>query len=217
MRKNSDQSVVRATCLRLCLCWASVVYALSLVGNLFAAAAFNSVYISEFLAENHQTLPDADGQYSGWIELYNGRSEVVNLAGWFLSDDPANLTKWRFPGVALLPGNYLVIFASGKALTNDLAHLHTNFRLDKAGGYLALIGPETNIVSEFAPGYPKQSADISYGRVRGEPATCGYFAEPTPGKPNQSEGSGFAPKVVFSRRGGSFTEPFSLSLSCASS
>ncbi|HTL17895.1 MAG TPA: CotH kinase family protein, partial [Patescibacteria group bacterium] len=179
-----------------------------------AATAFNSVYISEFLAENGHGIKDTDGDYSGWIELYNGGSDLVNLGGWFLSDTPANLTRWRFPGVGILPGNYLVIFASGKNRTNDLAQLHTNFRLAREAGYLALSGPATNLVSDFGRSYPKQSADVSYGRARGEPGICGYFHEPTPGKPNDSNGPGFAPKVVFSRASASFIAPFELELSC---
>jgi hypothetical protein len=35
--------------------------------------------------------------------------------------------------VALLPGQDLVVLASAKGRTNDLAHLHTNFRLDPKG------------------------------------------------------------------------------------
>jgi hypothetical protein len=196
---------------RLCLALAFI-----LAVPAWAASTFNSVYISEFLADNQHTLQDSDGDYPGWIELYNGRSEVVNLAGWFLSDTPTNLTKWTFPEVAILPGNYLVVFASGKGVTKDLAHPHTSFRLDKEGGYLVLSGPATNVVSEFAPQYPKQSPDVSYGRVPGEPEICGHFQKPTPGKPNENSGPGFAPKVTFSRPGGSFAAPFILELSCNS-
>ena len=191
--------------------------ALALVTPAWAANPFNSVYISEFLAENHHTLQDSDGDYSGWIELYNGSSDTVDLSGWYLSDNPTNLTKWRFPGVGILPGNYLVVFASGKGRTNNSAQLHTNFRLSQAGGYLALTGPDTTIVSKFAAPYPSQSPDVSYGRARGEPDICGYFSQPTPGKPNESSGPGFAPKVVFSRPSGSFMDPFALELTCQSS
>src|SRR5690348_114425 len=134
---------------------------------------------------------------------------MVNLGGWFLSDNPKDPTKWRFPGVGLLPGNYLVVFTSGKGNTNDLAHLHANFRLKTEGGYLALAGPTTNLVSEFAS-YPKQSPDVSYGCVRGEPDICGYFLQPSPGKANESSGPGFAPPVIFSQRGGCFRDCFSL-------
>ena len=183
----------------------------------WSANSFNSVYISEFLAKDRHTLEDEQGKFSGWIELYNGGPDEVNLAGWFLSDDPANLAKWSFPGVSILPATYLVVFASGKGRTNDLAHLHTNFRLRAEGGYLALSGPATNVVSEFAPAYPPQSTDKSYGRVLGEPNICGFFLKPTPGKPNESSGAGFASRAVFSRPSGSFTEPFALELSCSSS
>jgi len=215
MHNNGAESRVLKTGLLRRFCLNILGTALALATPALAANTFNSVYISEFLADNRHTLKDSDGDHPGWIELYNAGSETVNLAGWFLSDSPTNLTKWPFPAVGILPGEYLVLFASGKSRTNDLRHLHTNFQLGKSGGYLALVGPATNIVSEFSPAYPKQSTDVSYGCVRGEPDVCGYFRQPTPGKPNESSGRGFAPKVLFSRPGGSFIEPFPLELSCS--
>ena len=189
---------------------------LVIAGSLFGENV-NSVYISEFLADNQHNLQDKDGDHSPWIELYNAGSDTINLSGWFLTDDPRQPTKWRFPGVGILPSSYLTVFASGKNRTNDLADLHTNFRLNKAGGYLALLGPSTNIVSDFKPAYPKQLRDISYGRVRGEPEISGAFDEPSPGKPNQVAGAGFAPKVQFSQAGGSIMAPTTIELSCTSS
>jgi hypothetical protein len=117
--------------------------------------------------------------------------------------------------VGILPGTYLLVFASGQDSKEDLAHLHTNFQLNKNGGYLALSDPATNVVSEFIA-YPRQSADVSYGRALGEPDLCGYFPQPTPGRPNESSGAGFAPKVHFSLPGGSFRDPFAVELSCLS-
>src|SRR5438876_1764863 len=61
------------------------------------ASAQSPVIISEFLAHNTSGLVDEDGAYSDWIELYNGGASAVNLGGWYLTDDPANLTKWAFP------------------------------------------------------------------------------------------------------------------------
>src|SRR5204863_150859 len=158
-----------------------------------------------------------DGDLSGWIELYNPTATTINLNGWYLTDSRTNLTRWRFPRVGLLPDKYILVFASGKNRTNDLVHLHTNFRLNKQGGYLALIGPATNIISEFAPKYAKQKADISYGRIRGEPAVSGPMLHPSPGGPNPVSGPGFAAEVAFSRPGGNFTAPFNLELSSLSS
>ena len=189
--------------------------ALFIVAPVRAADSFKSVYLSEFLADNQSGLKDDDGELSAWIELHHGGAGMANLAGWFLTDTPTNLTKWRFPGVALLPGKELVVFASGKGRTNDLAHLHTNFRLDSKGNYLALVNRATNVISEFMPA--PQSPDVSDGRVRGEPALRGRFARPTPGKPNASSGSGFAPEVVLSNSAGNFIEPFTVELSARGS
>jgi len=194
-------------CLRRLL---SLVLALGFAGCLRAADRFDSAYLSEFLADNQSGLQDDDGDRSGWIELNNGSSATVNLEGWFLTDNPTNLTRWRFPRVALLADKCLVVFASAKARTNDLAHLHTNFRLERGGNYLALVNPKTNVVSEFAPA--PQTADVSEGRVRGEPALRGYFSRATPGRPNASAGPGFAPAVSFSHPSGNFTRPFPLQL-----
>src|SRR5262245_48147583 len=106
--------------------------ALSLVLSLSSSAAdrFDSVYISEFLADNRQVIQDDHGEHHGWIELHNGGAATINLAGWFLSDSKTNLTKWRFPDVALLPDKYLLVFASGKTRSNGLSQLHANFRLE---------------------------------------------------------------------------------------
>jgi len=98
----------------------------------------------------------------------------VDLTGWFLTDDAQKLTKWRFP-VVILPGNsYLVVFASGRN-TNVAGQLHTNFKLGAGGSYLALVDPSTNAVSAFAPAYPPQSADVSYGRDRLDPRWSAIF------------------------------------------
>src|SRR5207247_263424 len=88
---------------------------LGLIGaGLLAAQADGQVLITEFMAANTRTLPDVDGQFSDWIELYNTSAQPVDLEGWFLTDSPANLAQWRFPSTLLAPNGYLVVFASGK-------------------------------------------------------------------------------------------------------
>src|SRR6185503_10628583 len=119
--------------------------------------------ISEFLAENHGGLRDEDGETSDWIEIQHSGADPINLQGWSLTDDPLDLRKWRFPAVTLSPGGYLVVFASGKDRTAAGAPLHTNFKLDADGDYLALVDPSGVPATEFAPQYPRQREDISYG------------------------------------------------------
>ena len=142
-----------ASCLALC-CLSLPLY----------LTAQSPVLINEFMARNSQTLADADGDYSDWIELRNVSTADVNLDGWFLTDADSNLTKWRMPATTLPAGGYLVVFASGKDRATVGAELHTNFALDGGGEYLALVEPDgVTIANEFAPAYPDQFSDMSYG------------------------------------------------------
>lgn len=124
--------------------------------------------LSEFMAINGGTLFDADGDTPDWIEIYNpSPTETVDLAGWHLTDDPANLRKWTFPSVEIPPQGFLIVFASGKDRTNG-GELHTNFKLSGDGEYLALVEPDgVTIATEYAPAYPPQKADVSYGMELG--------------------------------------------------
>jgi hypothetical protein len=181
-----------------------------------AADALSSVYISELLPDNQHGLEDDDGDHSGWIEIFNGSATTIALKGWFLTDSRTNLTKWRFPGVSLLPDKFLIVFASGKDRTTNPACLHANFRLDKRRAYVALIGPATNIVSELPVSLEEPSVDLAFGRARGDQNVLGPLRRPTPGKYNAVSGPGFASDISFSRPAGNFTEPFALELSSRS-
>ena len=172
-----------------------------------------SLQISEFMAANQNTLLDQDGDSSDWIEIYNGTGTPVDLAGWYLTVEPTNLTQWAFPNYVLASGDFLVVFASGKNRTAVTNELHTNFKLLAAGSFLALVDSQTNLVTRFAPVYPPQQTDISYGVDPVLLDDIGYYTTPTPGDPNVPAGTGFTPEPVFSRAGGTFTSSFSLNVS----
>ena len=116
------------------------------------------VIISEFLANNNTGLTDEDGTTADWVELFNDGAATVNLAGWRLTDDSGNSSKWIFPAVDLAPNGFLIVFASAKNRVNPAANLHTNFKLSANGGYLALIRQDGSPSSVFNP-YPAQYPD----------------------------------------------------------
>jgi hypothetical protein len=122
------------------------------------------VMISEFMASNTKTIKDDFGRYSDWIEIYNGGSAPVNLGGWSLTDETNNLAKWKFPSTNLNARAFMVVFASGDDRKVAGGALHTNFKLDAAGEFLALVKPDgVTVTTQFAPAYPKQYADVSWG------------------------------------------------------
>jgi hypothetical protein len=119
--------------------------------------------ITEIMPLNDSTLADEDGEFSDWVEIHNSGDATADLEGYSLTDNINRLDKWEFPSVGLEPGGYLVVFASNKDRTDPSGQLHTNFRLDGNGEYLALVAPDgSTIIDEFAP-YPEQLENISYG------------------------------------------------------
>jgi hypothetical protein len=146
--------------------WLLSCGALALALAAWPLRAADSVMITEFLANNSSAsgYHDEDGAYSDWIELYNASAATVNLDGWFLTDKASDLTKWRFPATNLPPKQFLVVWASGKNRAVPGLPLHTNFKLDADGDYLALVKPDgVSVATEFAPLYPPQFPNISYG------------------------------------------------------
>jgi len=176
----------------------------------------NHLVISEFMADDQTTLADEDGEHSGWIEIHNPTANSVNLAGHFLTDDAVNPRKWDFPPTNLESGAYMVVFASGKDRTNAAAPFHTNFRLKNSGEYLALVGPGPVLLHAYAPAYPPQRPDISYGILGDDLNLQCYMDVPTPGMPNDdTPPPPLSP--LFSVPGGMFTQPFTVTLSAPDS
>lgn len=175
--------------------------------------------ITEFAASNKSILPDEDGDFSDWIEVYNPDTVAVNLDGWYLTDDAGKKTKWQFPAVTLPAGGYLVVFASSKDRKDPTQPLHTNFSLGADGEYLGLIKPDgVTATTEFAPEYPPQSNDLSYGVTQPEDLSeapqFGYFATPTPGARNGDARSlALLETVAFSQPPGLFRDTLALELS----
>jgi len=201
--QSSPRSATRAT-FAWCL-------ALNLI-HLPVATYGAGLVINEFMAINDTAYINAIGDYSDWIEIYNDTGSHTNLVDWYLTDNPEELQKWQFPSASITAGGYLLVFADGSNAVLQ-SELHSNFKLNGNGEYLALVKPDgATIVHQYAPEYPEQSPDVSYGLDTN--GVERYFQDPTPGLSNTS---GLAEAVNFSRTGGVFTNSFSLYLTAESS
>ncbi len=183
--------------------------------TLSPGAAAGDVIINEFAAGNVSGLPDENGEPHDWIELYNRGTNAVNLLGWSLTDDRDVPAKWTFPSRALAPGQFLVVFASEKDRRAPAGAnpFHTNFKLNPFGEYLALFNAESPrlAVSEFAPAFPEQRNNYSFGLDATN--AWRYFQTPTPGAANGASAvAGLAPLPHFSVERGLFDAPFNLLL-----
>ena len=196
------------------------------------------IIINEFLADNESKSPleageilDGNGESSDWIELYNSSAQAIDIGGWYLTDDDDLKTQWQFPTRTVLqPGEYRLVFASGKTETEnptnfpyvDLAgYLHTNFQLSNNGEYLGLFAADgVSPIHEYnhvdlgdgVYGYPVQEADVSYGYYYGE---ARYFSVPTPAYDNaRSPFEEFVEKPVVNINGGCYANPVDVTMYC---
>lgn len=106
-----------------------------------------AVEISEVMSANSVYFPDENGECSDYIELHNTSDSPVNLEGYHLSDNAAQLNKWTLPAVSLPVDGYLAIHCSGYDRKDDPAHLHASFRLSSGGERLFLSDPSGTAIS----------------------------------------------------------------------
>lgn len=168
------------------------------------------------MAANTQGLRDEDGAYSDWLELHNPTAAPIDLEGWFLTDSPGNRRKWRLPAVTLPPRGHLVVFASTKNRSDPPRALHTNFALGAGGEYLGLVRPEGETIAfDYAPQFPAQRDDVSYGVVELPDGTrgAGFLRKATPGTDNGGADALMLPDTVrFSHPSGPFSGTITLEL-----
>ncbi len=138
----------------------------------YTLAVSNYLVVNEFMASNETTVPDSDGEYEDWIELYNNSDEDINLNGYFLSDDGNEIAQWVFPDTSIAANEYLIIWADKD---EDQQGLHASFKLSSSGETIYLSDSDTTIVDEIS--YTDQTTDISTGRY---PNGTGSFIQMDP-------------------------------------
>ncbi len=184
---------------------ASVLFII-MITVIFAKA---QIVLNEFVAMNQTGLTDASGNVEDWIEIANVGDENVNLGGYSLSIDSAELDMWIMPSRLIEPGGHLIVFASEK---NQIANeLHSNFKLDSENGRIILSNDFDQIIDDVS--WSRMLTDISKGRDESNPDVWVYFREPTPGAGNFSQAyHGICPAPTFSVAGGLANSPISLGL-----
>ena len=141
------------------------------------ADPFHTVNIHEVLYRNERSIMDEDGDRSDFAELFNGGAETVDLGGWYLSDNAQKLTKWALPNVSLAPGEYLIVFLSGKDRVGG--ELHASFSLH-AGETLTLYNSAGLCYDSIL--IPETEKNVSVGR--NSAGEIVFYSHPTPGEQN---------------------------------
>jgi hypothetical protein len=176
------------------------------------------VVINEIMSNNESSIADADGEFPDWIEFYNTGDEPADLSGHHVSDKDSKLDKWTFPaGTMIAPGDYLILFASGKSGDEiPEGELHADFKLSNGNEPVILSSPNSTVIDRLDPG--PLASDTAVGRARDGLDTFYVFGsgQATPGEPNHDFGPGapdpFIQSPIFSVPGGVFSGAITLEL-----
>jgi hypothetical protein len=147
------------------------------------------VWLNEIQPNNVSGPQDNSGDRDPWVELYNSGSGSIDLSGYYLSDDYANLTKWPFPaGTSLTAGQFRVVWLDNETGETSGANLHANFRASSTSGSVFLTkvsGSVTSVVDYL--NYNTINIDRSYGAYPdGTPTKRLNFYYATPAAPNDT-------------------------------
>lgn len=136
------------------------------------------IRINEYVVSNKNTFRDNMWESPDWIELYNYGDEEVWLGDMYLSDNKEAPAKFQLPDVTVLPGEYLLVLASGKSETED-EYIRASFQLGKDDKNIVL---STNKEVLDMVEIEQLPTDISAGYS--PEGGFGYFSQPTPGYAN---------------------------------
>jgi hypothetical protein len=118
------------------------------------------IVINEVMAINQTTVVDENGEHEDWIELYNKSTQTVDVSGYYITDNPDNLNKWKIPAGTMLAANdYLILWADEDSSQGPL---HCNFKLAATGETLKLLDNNLALLDEITFGL--QLADKAYAR-----------------------------------------------------
>ncbi len=136
------------------------------------------IRINEWLGSNDLVVDD------DFVELYNGETKPVSIAGWSLSDDYRNAPQQNvFPPLSFLPASgFLELIADGDTAAGAN---HLSFGVSRIHDGITLLNPAGAVMDNVVvlPGNP----DISQGRTPDGSVNVASLTQPTPGFSNGSD------------------------------
>ena len=124
--------------------------------------------INAVLASNTTNNADGADEYDDWVEIYNKGDTILQLDGFYLSDNADEPTLFALPaGVGIDAHGFIAIWCDGQADQSTATEYHTGYKLNKAGDEVFLNYAEGNqvVVADSVYWTAAQTADVSAARV----------------------------------------------------
>lgn len=130
------------------------------------AQSQNDMRLNEFLVINTNDFEDDFGHKSGWIELFNSSYGTVNIGGCYLTNDPANLTKYVIPKADVLtkisPRQHILFWADNQPFRGTF---HISFTLEDSKEIIFVASDGHTIIDRVTIQHDKLDSNVSYGRL----------------------------------------------------
>ncbi|MCI6377295.1 MAG: lamin tail domain-containing protein [Clostridiales bacterium] len=187
-RKSQAMSVLPLLLLFVALLAAMYFLFPKQAGRHIGASRYDGLVISEVMASNASAVPDENGEFSDWLELYNGTGQDLDMEGVMLTNRTDRIT-FPFPSYTLKAGERVIVFATNSYQLDPSLPFHGKFKISSAGDHIYLYDPDMYLIDELAT--PTLTADTSYALTGVDEDGVRHYETTTfysPGYENTEEG-----------------------------
>ena len=103
--------------------------------------------ISEVMSANGSALPDENGNFSDWVEIWNSTDTAMNLKGISLSNR-SDRARFLFPEMILAPDERIVVFCDKTNQNEAGRELHAKFKISSLQCTVFMFDTQGMILSE---------------------------------------------------------------------
>ena len=127
------------------------------------------VIINEIVSSNNSLYPDRYDRFNDWFEIKNPSSNVLDLGGYWISDDVNDIYKWNIPQLQIPPNGFEIIYCSGDNIVHrgsgtvwqTLIDQGSNWKYAFAGGSYSI--PQNWRDIDATLNWPESGSGFGYG------------------------------------------------------
>lgn len=145
--------------------------------------AYQGLVISELMSSNRTAVPDENGFYADWVEVWNSTDHDIRMKDVGLSDRGDSI-RFLFPDIILPPDGRVIVFCSDTNAAEPGRPFHAKFKLSSVGETVYLFDPNAYMIDSVTS--PIMASDESWALMEdGSFATTAFFS---PGYTNSEAG-----------------------------
>ena len=146
-------------------------------------AYYSGLVISEIMPSNSISVPDENGNYPDWVEIWNNSGHDIEMENVGLSDS-SDAIRFLFPKYTLAADARVVVFCDDTNQVESNKPFHAKFKLSSTGETLYLYQPSAYLIDSVT--YRIMGSDTSWALQ--EDGSYAEVSAYSPGYVNSEEG-----------------------------